>query len=187
MFREWGLDDLGQGLGFYEVYWRTDVRAASLFCGYFGYIYHRVYGLSIVHWLSSNGEAKMLIFAAVVLMQFVSIVPDPIKYSVGTVMACLVLLSVERRANYEESGGVLVNILEHSKIVVLGRISYSVYLYQQIFHVIKEGYPFYLFPIFALLSLAVGAVSYKLIEEPSRKALNKVGVMFTTRRTAEGS
>lgn len=51
----------GENLGFYEVYWRTDVRAASLFCGYFVYIWYREYGSDLIDRLSQSSPRSLLI------------------------------------------------------------------------------------------------------------------------------
>ncbi|MBT9386738.1 acyltransferase [Pseudooceanicola sp. CBS1P-1] len=175
----------GKGLGFYEVYWRTDVRAASLFCGYFGYIYHRRYGLPFVNQIAKMSDAMLVVFAAIITVQFASVVADPIKYTLGTIMTGLLLLALEQRAHEAQPGWVVRQIFEQPKLILLGQISYSVYLYQQIFHVLKEDLPIYYSPLFIIPALLLGYLSYHLVEQPSRKALNGLGSSFMSRKAAE--
>ena len=83
------------------------------------------------------------------------------------------LLSVEARAKIDREGTIPATF-ESKWIVLLGRISYSVYLYQQIFHAIKAEYPPYYAPLFAVPPLILGYLSCKLVEQPARSYLNRI-------------
>ncbi len=175
----------GENLGFYEVYWRTDVRAASLFCGYFGYIWYREYGSGVIDRLSQASPRSLLLFAMLIVLQFASVVPDPLKYSLGTVMTGMMLLALERRARTPElRDGVITRGFEHTWVLWLGQASYSVYLYQQIFHAMKADLSVIYAPLFLLPSLAVGYLSWRYVEQPARRTLNNLqGALFSARST----
>jgi peptidoglycan/LPS O-acetylase OafA/YrhL len=166
----------GQGLGFYEVYWRTDVRIASLFCGFFAYTYHRVYGSHLLMRLVQAKPRHLILFALAVVIQFASVIPDPVKYSLGTIMVAALLIALEERRMLRSADAV-AKLLETPWLVRLGVISYSVYLYQQIFHALKEPLPFYMAPLFLIPSLLVGYLSYRFVETPSRDVLNRLWVL----------
>lgn len=160
-------------LGFYEVYWRTDVRIVSLFCGFFAYIYHRVFGAMLITKLVQAKPKKIVLFGLLIVIQFSSVIPDPIKYTFGTIMTAALLIALEERRALNANDRI-TQWLEALWLVRLGGISYSVYLYQQIFHVIKEGLPVYMAPLLVVPSLAVGYLSYCMIETPARERLNRL-------------
>ena len=163
------------GLDFYEVYWRTDVRISSLFCGFFLYTYYRAYGSRLIETLVRAAPVQIVIFVFLLVIQFSSVIPDPVKYTVGTLMTASLLVAIEER-RMRASTDLIASKLETWWLVRLGIVSYSVYLYQQIFHVLKEDFPVYLAPVFVVPSLAVGYLSFRFVETPARELLNRVWV-----------
>lgn len=161
----------GEGMGFYEVYWRTDVRAASLFCGYFGYIWYREYGHKVIDRLALAAPRVIALFGLGILIQFVSVVPDPIKYTLGTVMTGILMLAMEKRAQTQRDH-VITQGFEHAWLIWMGKISYSVYLYQQVFHAIKADLSVFYAPLFLVPAVVAGYLSWKWVEVPARKSLN---------------
>lgn len=120
-----------------------------------------------------------------IVLQFISLVPDPLKYSLGTLMTGMMLLMLERRARTPElRDGVITQGFEHAWVLWLGQVSYSVYLYQQIFHAMKADLSVIYAPLFLLPSLAVGYVSWRYVEQPARRTLNNLqDALFLARST----
>jgi len=166
----------GEGLDFYDVYWRTDVRAASLFCGFFAYLYHHNYGLAAVKKLASSGSVSVSIVIMLIVIQFVSIVPNPLKYTIGTTMTAALLIAIEERAKDQAKADWVEKLLTHRYIIFMGVASYSVYLYQQIFHAIKADLSVFAAPLFLLPSIVVGWLSWRYVETPTRAFLNNVNL-----------
>lgn len=155
-----GAVQTAMGWGYYDVYWRSDVRGASILLGAVAFLVLRDH---VPGWLSSPHVPLTLGFAGVVLN--VGLVPDPVKYSLGT--ACLAAsLALFHRAPRWALG-----VLEHRAALLLGALSYSLYLWQQPFFKIMPGFPERL----AMLPFAIiaGVLSYRLVEGPARRMLNR--------------
>jgi peptidoglycan/LPS O-acetylase OafA/YrhL len=148
----------------HDLYWRTDVRAASVFFSFGFYLLLRPWfegrsGNSIVTWVTP------LCFAGALLLNF-EWFPIWVRYSVATL-----LLAVSVNA-LDVSRPALRNMLCSRAATYLGTLSYSLYLWQQ---------PFYLATDMIGTALAVtgtvvaGLCSFYLIEKPSRRYLNRRG------------
>ena len=82
-------------------------------------------------------------------------------------IALLLTLSIEKKSSF------VFSLLNSAPLVFLGRISYSIYLWQQLFTSnLQLGY-FNLFPVNILVILIVSLLSYKLIEKPFLRMKNK--------------
>jgi peptidoglycan/LPS O-acetylase OafA/YrhL len=156
MIRTWGF-----GADYYAVYWRTDVRGASILIGAATYLYFARPGLPAI--FSAHRALPLLAGAAAILLNL-QIVPDPIKYSLGTVClaVCLCTLPSIRPA--------FLAVLETHWLGWIGMVSYAVYLWQQPFAQIAE-------PVWRVVSLPLvllcALVSFYLIEQPARAWLNR--------------
>jgi peptidoglycan/LPS O-acetylase OafA/YrhL len=141
------------GLDYSSVYWRTDTRAASILLA----------AALFLHLRSSrfNGWALAATVALGLVLNFSAYVPDPIKYSIGTL--CLAVGVAGATSMPAIVGAVLTN----RAITLFGLWSYSVYIWQQPF-AMKE--PRALSWLFAAVSL--GVISYYCFERPSRNFLN---------------
>jgi peptidoglycan/LPS O-acetylase OafA/YrhL len=147
------------GLGYYQVYWRSDVRAASILISVAVYLALRGKAPA---WLSFRGAPIVLGLAALALQ--VDAAPDPLKYSLGTTLLAASLALMPRAP-----GGVL-RALENPVMVRAGVYSYSLYLWQQPFYLATKALWMHLL---LLPAAAVAALlSYYLIEQPARTALN---------------
>lgn len=146
---------------YYAVYWRTDTRGASILLGA---------GI----WLLASGQLRPL-FAprataiclaagASALLLNLNIVPDAVKYSIGTALLGLSLATVEA------APAAIASILRSRLFVAAGLASYSLYLWQQVFVKLAWNVPSRL----ALLAPAVsiGLASFLLVEQPARRWLN---------------
>jgi len=69
-------------------------------------------------------------------------------------------------------GGVLRRTLESWPLVQLGLLSYSIYVWQQMF-LVWPGTSFLRFPLNVLAALLVATVSYRLVEVPMRRRIRQ--------------
>ncbi len=84
---------------------------------------------------------------------------------------CPILLAVTVN-HLKDMPTFVISILSNRFIRLIGLWSYSIYLWQQIFFTYSWGFPGGLFTAL-LLSVAAGVVSYYLLEQPARRAINK--------------
>lgn len=155
------------GMRYYEVYWRSDVRGASILIGAVAYL-----GLRgrVPGWLAQPYAPILLGICG--LMLNLNVVPDPIKYSVGTASLAMSLCLLHRAPRWA------LAIIEHRLLVMVGLVSYSLYLWQQPFF--KAGYGFPARLMFLPLAILAAIASYKLVEQPARRMLNE---LFHARRS----
>lgn len=144
------------GGSYYEVYWRTDVRMASILAGAAVYLHlrHR----SVPGWLP-------LVAGALGLALSTTPVPDVIKYSLGAVCLAVSVATLEWAPRWVRS------VLEHPVLVRIGLWSFSLYLWQQPFYKLRGQ-----FPTLALLAAAIvfGLASFYLVEQPARRWINNI-------------
>jgi peptidoglycan/LPS O-acetylase OafA/YrhL len=153
---------------YYEAYWRTDVRMASILLGAAAYLARRN-GLLVL-----GGYWPVGLFALGVLFN-VNGVPDPIKYSAGTLALALAVASLE------DDRGSFRRVLSQPLLVWVGMISYSLYLWQQPFiRVYRGAIPLQLLCLAA--AIAVGVASFYLVENPIRRWLNAHPPAWARRR-----
>lgn len=146
----------------HDTYWRTDIRAASILIPAATFLLLRE--SPVPSWLS---PAAALIGVAL----SIDLVPDPIKYSVGTFFFSIAVSTVDR------SYSINLRMLSSGPLRIIGILSFSTYLWQQVYYKILTIYE----PIlgyaahFILFSLAIitGAVSFYCIEQPMRKFLKE--------------
>jgi peptidoglycan/LPS O-acetylase OafA/YrhL len=157
---------MADGGDYYAVYWRTDTRGASLLYGAIAYL---LLAKSIPAWLAPRWMPLLLVIAGVALNM--NAVPDPIKYSLGTICLATGLMLMQRAPR-----AVLAS-LENKTLVVVGTWSYSIYLWQQPFAKMTTALPH-----IALLPVAFGMalLSFYCVEQPARRFLNN---RLRTRRT----
>lgn len=141
-----------------EVYWRTDCRASSV-----------LLGAAVVIWRSRGprgsraGRWGNLLTAGAMALQL-SIFPDFARYTLGTALFALGLGEI---ASAQSAGG----LWNSRPLVFLGRMSFSVYLWQEPFWSLMERGR-----IGAAAgcgaALLTGYLSFRLIENPTREWLN---------------
>jgi peptidoglycan/LPS O-acetylase OafA/YrhL len=141
------------GLDYSSVYWRTDTRAASILLSAALFLHLRPSRF--------NGWVLVATVALGVVLNFSAFVPDPIKYSVGTL--CLAV-GVAGATNMPTIVG---NLLTNRAITLFGLWSYSVYIWQQPF-ALKEPRAI----SWLLAAVSLGVISYYCFERPSRNFLN---------------
>jgi len=156
-----GLVQTLSGMDYYSVYWRSDVRGASILIGVIAYLLLHKNGNPVFQksWLP-------LVLGGGSLLLNINVVPDPIKYSFGTIFlaSCLVLL--------KNSPKNVLQIMENKLLLRVGVWSYSIYLWQQPFAKIKES------PInsiiYFIIAISLAMMSFYLVEQPARRILNRL-------------
>jgi peptidoglycan/LPS O-acetylase OafA/YrhL len=149
-------------LHYHNVYWRTDVRGASLLISVAFYLWLRPRDPR--PWLLAQGWTPVAFFLAGLALN-INAVPDPIKYSLGTL--CLAV-SVSTLA---QAPAPVAAVLRSRVLTMFGVGSYSLYLWQQPFALIATPALRYA----SLLFIGVVAwASYNGIEQPARRALNRL-------------
>jgi len=143
---------------YYEVYWRTDVRMASILMGAASFMLKQRGRLR----LTGKWPVAIGLFGIVLNL---NAIPDPVKYSVGS--ACLALAV----ANIDEAGMLVRETLSTAFFVWFGFISFSLYIWQQPFAMMRP-HPVILriFPLAAAFACAIA--SFYLVERPARRWLN---------------
>jgi peptidoglycan/LPS O-acetylase OafA/YrhL len=153
------------GSGYYDVYWRTDVRAASILMSAGIYLLCRT--RQVPSWLPP-------VLALVALGLSINVVPDPIKYGLGTVALAVALVF------FAQSPPLLLRALGASPLRALGLVSFSLYLWQQPFAQLFSGW----WRVLGLgLALTIATASFLVVERPSRAFLNRwIGEIVQRRR-----
>ena len=143
---------------YYAVYWRSDVRAATIFLSV---------GLRVLFArdVPAGWRAPWIPVAAILagLALNTTHVPDPVKYSAGSLLIALAINTLEQAWAWVR------RFLSSRVVAWFGLVSYSLYICQQ---------PFYdLLPHHARLPLLAGALAtgvavFYLYEQPLRRWLN---------------
>lgn len=144
------------GGSYYEVFWRTDTRSASILfsCALFLVMCDVK---NIRPWFAPL--AGVLGFALSLNM-----VPDMIKYTAGTMAIAFAVATIDRAPS------IVRGTLSSKPFVWFGLVSFSVYIWQQpFFNAIGGDYSR---PLLLVLAIAAGVLSYLIVEQPARRAIN---------------
>jgi len=148
------------GGDYYSVYWRTDVRGASILigCACYLFIHDRI------------GSDRRFSFAPIGLCVLavcfnVHGIPDPIKYSLGTTCLALGLVTMPIAPQW------VIRILSNPLLLRIGVWSYSIYLWQQPFA--KEGGSILTRVAMLVLAITLALLSFYCVEQPVRNYLNR--------------
>jgi peptidoglycan/LPS O-acetylase OafA/YrhL len=151
---------LVEGLGYYDVYWRTDTRATGILLGCGLYTLYKDKPKIFQHITPSTTVLMGILGGALSLYP----VPDTIKYSAGTLSLALAITTLDRVSEYPKF------ILNNRIIGLFGRASFSLYIFQQLFYFNNGKYN-----ISALcMAVIAGFMFYFFIETPARRFLNKI-------------
>jgi peptidoglycan/LPS O-acetylase OafA/YrhL len=148
------------GGDYYAVYWLSDVRGASILMGAAAFLILKPASLS-----ERYGQLPPVILFGVALLLNADVVPDVIKYTLGT--ACL----ASALALLPNAPQPVVRVFTNRPLQWIGLISYSAYLWQQPFLIVMYSHRIKFIAIPAIL--AVAAASYYLLEQPLRRRLNR--------------
>jgi len=143
---------------YYLTYWRSDVRAASIFLSF---------GLRVLH---ADGRLAVLRRAWMAPAAFAlgmalswHHVPEPLKYSLGSLAIAVAVNSLDHAPAWGR------RLLSSRWIGWIGTISYSLYIWQQPFYCSIDR--FGALPMLAFAA-SVAVLSYYLVENPVRIHLN---------------
>lgn len=137
-----------------DVYLHSDVRAASVFAG-----------ASLFLVLRSKSLPSWLPVLAALIGLFIGVydrAPDVLKYTLGTFALALSVATIDRAPSWCRC------VLSVAPLRLVGVWSFSLYLWQQPFYVVKGLSLVARLACVTLLSL----VSYFVVENPMRKKLN---------------
>jgi peptidoglycan/LPS O-acetylase OafA/YrhL len=152
-----GLIQSGLGLDYYAVYWRTDVRMGSILMAAAVYLARRRSDLAWPVWAAP-------VFGALALVLSVAIVPDTIKYSLGTLCLSLALIGLD------QAPAGLRELLADPLLTRIGLWSFSLYLWQHPFFRLIGRAPE---PLLLAGAVACALLSFYLVEQPARRWLNR--------------
>ena len=151
----------GEGHRYHNVYWRTDVRGASILMSVAVFLWWQS-ATPKAEWLRWPWTPVLLTIAGTLLN--LNAVPDPVKYSVGTL--CLAVAV----ATLPQVSPLVARVLRSRTLTMFGVGSYSLFLWQQPFSLIEE--PAWRYASLGLVALLAYA-SYVLVEKPARRLLNR--------------
>jgi peptidoglycan/LPS O-acetylase OafA/YrhL len=143
---------------YYAAYWRTDVRMGSILMGSAAFM------LKEQGFFRVSGNWPLAIGLLGLILNF-NIVPDPVKYSLGS--ACLALAV----ANVDNATLAVKKLLSARAVVWVGLLSFSLYIWQQPFAQIWPHSLALRIPRLAA-AFACAIASYYFIERPARRWLN---------------
>jgi len=159
------------GGGYYDVYWRSDVRASSIFTSALLFLLLRDRPIP------SKWRARCSpICLGLGLFLMLGFVPDPISYTIGSALLALGVCTVEHADQRFQAA------LSHPLMLRAGLWSYSIYLWQQPFHTLRSELPFVVWPLLSIPAVLAGVASFYYVEQPARRFLNTT---FTRKAKAE--
>lgn len=148
-------------LRYHNVYWKTDVRCASILISVAVFLWWQARAVRPA-WLAR--PTTPVAFALIGVALNLNVVPDPVKYSLGTLCLAVAVTTLE------QVPAPVARVLQSRALTLFGVGSYSLYLWQQPFSLIPDRTLKYA-SFLAIALLAVG--SYRFVEQPARKALNR--------------
>jgi peptidoglycan/LPS O-acetylase OafA/YrhL len=151
-----GLIQSWYGLDYRAVYWRTDVRLASIFvaCGLYLVLYQR------------NIPAYVPIVAGLLGGMFHTyLFPDVVKYTIGTFLLAVSVATIDTAPR------LAIRLLSTKALTLMGLWSYSIYLWQQPFTKVLHAWPL---PLKLALTMAAALISFYIVEAPLRRYLKRV-------------
>ena len=151
-----GVVQSESGLDYYAVYWRTDVRIASILMATGMVLLFRQYEITMPGWVS-------LLAGVVGLLLSCEMFPDTLRYSLGTLCFAVAVASIDTAPRW------LLQLLSHGAIRQIGLWSFSLYLWQQPFYTLIHTAPR---PLLFAGVVGMGLVSFYLVEQPLRRYLN---------------
>ena len=133
----------------HEIYWRTDVRLAPIFLSAGIYLLTR--NLK-ARWIGAVALAASLPLFFVLPLQF--------KFIVPTILLAVAVNTIDAAPRR------LLSALSMPALVWLGTISYSLYLWQQLYYKMVGGM------LMVVPAVATATLSWRFVEVPARKAIN---------------
>jgi len=143
--------------GYYDVYWHSDVRGASVLISAGTYLL--VERRSLSPWIPVTA-------ATIGLATLIpGSIPDPIKYTLGTSLLAIGICTMDAAWTWVRSA------LSIKPLCMVGLWSFSLYLWQQPYFL---QLPAMSKPVLLVATFATAIVSYYAIERPARSYLNSL-------------
>jgi peptidoglycan/LPS O-acetylase OafA/YrhL len=142
---------------YYQAYWRTDIGAFAIFLSVF---------LTVAAFKINKLPLWFIVVSGIIVLYLArnSFPYYAVKYSLGTLLIAFIVINLDKAPSFIKTG------LSFAPLMWLGTISYSLYLWQQLFYVTE-----YSRPLMLLCALGVGSLSYYFIEKPASNYLNSIG------------
>jgi peptidoglycan/LPS O-acetylase OafA/YrhL len=144
------------GGSYRDVYWRTDVRIASIFISC---------GLYLIMRTRSFPKYLPILAGLIGVMFHSPLFDDVVKYTVGTFFLGVSVATIDQAPR------LAINILSSRPLTLAGLWSYSIYLWQQPFTKVMHSWPW---PVKFVLLMAAALASFYLVEQPARRYLKRV-------------
>lgn len=170
---------------YFDVYWRSDIRAASVFAAAFVYLTFRA--------RSSCALPRAVVIAIAVCggLSFLTVLPQPVRFTIGTACLAVSVCALDAPSNPFRS------YLSSRFLILFGTWSYSIYIWQQVFYKLFQAMRAsgaltaleggLLRPFFVIGSCCAGILSYHLVEKPARRYINDRWAPASPRRAAAAS
>ncbi len=160
----WGIYLHQAGGDYHAVYWRSDVRGASILLGFVLYLRRQIIVDLFNRWPRALLGTTLL--AGPLLL--IRAVPSPAKYTLGTLLCGIFLVSMF--SDRHPTRG----MFRTKALTLLGKWSYSIYLFQQIAHVAKTSTPAWTWPLWGVVAIASGLIGYRLLEVPGQRIVDRL-------------
>ena len=156
----------------WTAYWRTDTHIASILISAWLFLTLRDAGTRVPAWLSP-------ICAMLGALSFANELPEYVSLTLGTVLLAAAIATLDHAwAGYRAA-------LSARALTMAGALSYSVYLWQQPFYQIavwKLRLPPAQAVPWIVPAIACGVLSYRFVETPSRRWVNRLDLPFLRQR-----
>jgi peptidoglycan/LPS O-acetylase OafA/YrhL len=151
-----GIIQTEMGGVYRDVYWRTDVRIASIFvaCSLFLILRER----SVPSYLPIVAGLLGTLFHTYFF-------PDVVKYTVGTLLLATSVATIDSAPRFA------ISVLSSRPLTMMGLWSYSIYLWQQPFTKVIRHSPL---PLKLGLVMVAALTSFYFVERPARRYLKRV-------------
>jgi peptidoglycan/LPS O-acetylase OafA/YrhL len=150
----------------YTAYWRTDTHVASILAPAAIYLWSQPNGpLTVLRKFAGTS----LLCALAGLALWTPGVPNAVAYTVGTTLLAISVCTLE------DAWPWMRQCLSLKALTVAGVLSYSIYLWQQPFYKLAALAPPWATPLFFAGAILSGVASFYIVENPARRALNRLG------------
>lgn len=164
-----GVIQTSLGLTYRDVYWRTDVRIASIFmsCGLYLILRNRAVPSYLPIVAGLVGSALQA-----------GVFPDTVKYTIGTMCLAISIATIDSAPR------LAIRALASKPLTQAGLWSYSIYLWQQPFTKLLHDLPI---AVNLALILAAALTSFYFIEQPARRYLGGAWADRSLKKRADQS
>lgn len=158
----------------HEVYWLTEVRLSSILIPAALFLLLRNW--QAPSWIPVASGLAGILFSTHAF-------PDPVKYTIGTSCFAMAITTIDRAA------ALVTQLLSTPPLRMVGLISFSLYLWQQPLYALirpaQAQFGLVAKPMLLATAFSLAAASYWLVEQPTRKWLNRTWAGRSNQRASE--